>query len=136
MAELWTTPRTLTSIRAVVPVLIKLEDLLRRATGWYLQPRRVNTDTQLLGTDRLLMVDTTDDAITIALPPAQRLLPQSYTVKLVAGTNSITLDADGAELIYTTSGNGTLQWNTTGDAYTVVPCLVSAPGTWGWIVTN
>lgn len=136
MAELWSAPRSFSELSAVVKTLTKLEDMLRRVTGWYIQPRRVDDDTTLLGTDRLLLVDTTSDDVTVALPPAGSFIPQPYTVKLVAGSNNVTLDADGSELIYTTSGNGTLQWNTTGDAYTVVPCLVSAPGTWGWIVTN
>lgn len=136
MAELWSAPRSFPELSAVVKTLTKLEDMLRRVTGWYIQPRRVDDDTTLLGTDRLLIVDTTDTAVTVSLPPAQAFAPQPCTVFLAAGSNNVTLDADGSELIYTTSGNGTLQWNTAGEAHSIFPCLVSAPGTWGWVVTT
>lgn len=115
---------------------MQLEDLLRRLTGWYIPVRRVSADTLLLGTDRLLIVDTTNDPVTVSLPPAATVASQPYAIKLIAGTDNVTLAADGSEEIHTTSGAGTLVWNTTGATKTIVPCLVSAPATWGWIEIN
>jgi hypothetical protein len=106
------------------------------AHSGYNQPRSVTAATTLLATDRLLLCTTTGGAFTVTLGPAQEYLPQPYVVKLLAGANNVTLDADGTELIYTTAGAGTLAWNTAGMSKIVIPCLVAAPATWGWIEIN
>jgi hypothetical protein len=134
MAETWTAPRVVGSHQATVRSLVGLEDWLRRTSGVYMQPRHVTAATTLLVSDRVLLCTTTGGAFTVTLGPAQDYLPQPYNVKLLAGANNVTLDADGTELIYTNAGAGTLAWNTAGTSYTLVPCLVNAPGTWGWLV--
>lgn len=111
-----------------------LSSWLRETSGFYTQPRHVTSATTLLVSDRDLLVTTTGGAVTVTLGPARNYPPVPYSIKLMAGANNVTLDADGSESIYTTSGAGTLAWNTAGAAYTIVPCLVTAPNTWGWVV--
>lgn len=133
MSETWSAPRRVESGRDTVRSLVGLEDWLRRTSGVYVQPRSVTAATTLLVSDRLLITDTTGGAFTVTLGPAQEYPPVPYVVKLLAGANNVTLDADNTELIYTTAGAGTLAFNTAGTAYTLIPCLVAAPGTWGWV---
>jgi hypothetical protein len=87
------------------------------AHAGYNQPRSVTTATTLLATDRLLLCTTTGGAFTVTLGPAQEYLPVPYFVKLIAGAS-------------------TLAWNTAGMTKIVIPCLVAAPGTWGWVEVN
>lgn len=107
---------------------------LKETSGFYFQPRHVTAATTLLVSDRDLLVTTTGGAVTVTLGPARNYPPVPYSVKLLAGANNVTLDADGSENIYTTAGAGTLAWNTAGTAMTIVPCLITAPNTWGWVV--
>ena len=124
MAELWSPP----DVKG-------LWDFFRRgALMPYCVPRRVTATTTLLSTDRVLIVDTTGGAITVNLPAASSVPINAYRVKLIAGANNVTLDANGTESIYTTGAVGTLAWNTAGTSYTIVPCLITAPSTWGWVV--
>lgn len=81
-------------------------------------------------------MDTTVAARTVTLLSAELYPPQEYTVKLLVGGNNVTLDADGTELIYTTSGAGTLVWNTTGMTKVIVPFETSTKGTWAWAELN
>jgi DNA-binding beta-propeller fold protein YncE len=120
-----------------VEALRDLYDFFKRgALEGYNQPRSVTAATTLLASDRLLLCTTTGGAFTVTLGPAENYLPQPYYVKLLAGANNVTLDADGTELIYTNAGAGTLAWNTAGMTKIVIPCLVASPATWGWIELN
>ena len=132
MAELWNPP---TVASRVVGSLGELYDFFRRgAIEPYCPPRRITAATTLLPNDRLLLVDTSGGVLTVTLGAARTYPIQPYRVKLIAGANNVTLDADGTENIYTTAGAGTLVWNTTGTSYTIIPCIVAAPNTWGWVV--
>lgn len=133
MASLWQPPRS-GALEDVWSAFALLLDLFRRgALAPYALPRRVSSATTLLSTDRVLLVDTTSGAVTVTLPPAASVPAQSYEVKLIAGANNVTLDADGSENIYTTAGAGTLAWNTTGMTKRIHPAIITTPATWGWV---
>lgn len=132
MASLWHPTRG-ASWALVLGSIGDLLDFFRRgALPPYCAPRRVSADATLLGTDRLLLVDSTADAVVITLGPARDYLGHAYAVKLIAGSNNVTLDADGTEEIHTTAGAGTLVWNTTGMTKVIWPTLITAPATFGW----
>ena len=135
MASTWTAPRSLRDFAGVVSSLVGLESfLVNGGLPAYQQPRRVTAATTLRPSDRLLLVDTTGGAVTVTLPLAQEAHADEYNVKLLAGANNVTLQRTGSDSIYTTAAVTSLAWNTTGDSTTLVPCLVVAPGTWGWVV--
>lgn len=136
MAELWRAPHVLRDSADTVSALVRLEDFLRRVSGLYIQPRTSTVATTLLVSDRLLLMDTSGGARIVTLLSAKEYPPQPYAIKLLAGANNVTLDADGTELIYTTVGAGTLAWNTTGTTKIIWPFLTSSPGVWAWAELN
>ena len=130
MANLWTAPRG-------APELVGLQDLFRRGgDAAFCLPRSVTGATTLLSTDRLLLVDTTTGAFTVTLPAASGMPTRPYAVKLIAGANNVTLARSGSDEIWTTTNVTSVVWNTTGVTKIVWPCLVTAPGTWGWVEIN
>lgn len=136
MAVLWAPARS-GLIANVWGELAELFDLFRRgALPPYCVPRRVTTDTTLLSTDRLLLVDSTAGAVVVNLPTAASMPMQPYAVKLIAGANNVTLDAAGTENIYTNAGGGTLAWNTAGVCKVIWPAVITAPATYGWVELN
>lgn len=56
-------------------------------------------DYTLTEPDDICLVDTTSGAVTITLMPAADVEGQEYTIKKVAGGNTLTIDGDGSEEI-------------------------------------
>lgn len=82
-------------------VLTALENALNRAADGYLNyVRRITTsDTMTLG-DSIILVDATAGNVTLTLQPALQWEQKRITVKKIdASVNTVTIDADGAELI-------------------------------------
>jgi len=130
MANLWTAPRE-------APELVGLQDLFRRGgDAAFCLPRRVTSATTLLATDRLILADTSGGIFTITLPEASGMPARPYAVKLIAGANNLTLARSGSDEIWTSTNATSLVWNTTGVTKILWPCLVSTPGTWGWVEIN
>lgn len=136
MSSLWAARRTVGSYGEVAQGFVELEAFLRETSGLYFQPRTVTTATTLQVTDRLLLCNTTSGALTVTLYAAKQYPPQPYYIKLLAGANNVTLDADGTELIYTTAGAGTVVWNTAGTTKIIWPFETATKGTWAWVELN
>lgn len=106
---------TLSSLEATIRGLKRVEHLLGH-TPTYGASRTVTANTTALDSDDLILGDTTSGSITITLPPADQNLGRRFTAKKKAAANTLTLDANGSELI---DGAATLAWTTNQQSYTV-----------------
>lgn len=82
-------------------VLTVLENQLNRAADGYLYPiKRVTVSTTMTLNDGIILVDATAGNITITLLPALQWEQKIVTVKKIdSSVNTVTIDADSAELI-------------------------------------
>lgn len=112
--------------RTLVTYLNKL--VLGLASPEYLSDATaVTSNYTLLTTDTTLFVNTTGGNVTVTLLPAAGFLNRRLAIKrLTAGANTLTVAADGAELI---DGSGTLSLPTQYDSV----ILQSYNGAW-WIL--
>lgn len=77
-------------------------------------------------THNAFIVDTSAGSVTLTLPPAAASLGVVFDVKKVASSHTITLDANGSELI---DGATTLSWSTNHQSYRLV-----SDGTQWWVI--
>lgn len=79
-----------------------------------------------------LLVDSTSGNITITLPPAVKVAGMPMLVKKLVAANTITLDADGSELI---DGSATFAFTDINWAIEIEPGTDGqSPPTYGWII--
>lgn len=71
--------------------------------------RTVTATGDVLVTDRYIFGDTTAGSVTLTLPPAAQMIGRVLTFDKTIAANTLTLDADGSELI---DGATTLAWTT------------------------
>lgn len=95
------------------------QELLRRAArGVPVFPvRDISATETLRESDAFLVVDTTGGNVTLTLPKAAYMTGRLLWVKKTVAANTLTLDADGSELI---DGATTLAWSTQYQAYTLL----------------
>lgn len=79
----------------------------------------------------VVLVDTAGGSVTITLPLAARVRGFSTSVKKLAAANTLTVQRSGSDTI---DGATTSAWTTQHECRTFVSCIVTPPGTWGWVV--
>lgn len=57
------------------------------------------SDYTIVGSDYLILVDTTSGVVTITLPLAKKHENQEFVIKKTAGGNNVTVDGNGSETI-------------------------------------
>lgn len=77
-------------------------------------------------THTAFIVDTSAGSVTLTLPPAADSVGVVFDVKKVSSSHTVTLDADGSELIDSAT---TLSWSTQHQSYRLV-----SDGTQWWVI--
>ena len=109
----------------------RLLDMVRRLQR--LPSRLVSADTMLTAADFLVMMDTSGGSRTVTLPLAAQHPNQRYEIKKTSASNTLTVQRSGSDTI---DGATTKAWTTLNQTYGFQSAIVTAPSTWGWVVTH
>lgn len=108
----------------------RLRDMVGRLQS--INSRIVSSATTLTENDDIVLVTTSGGSVTITLPPAALVPGVEFRIKKMSAANTVTIDGNGSETI---DGSATFAFTTQYQSVTVTSVIVTAPATWGWVVT-
>lgn len=95
--------------------------------------RLLSAAATLTAGDDVVLVTTSGGSVTLTLPLASKHQGHTFVVKKMSAANTLTVQRSGSDTI---DGATTLAWTTQYAARAVTSVLVTAPATWGWVVTG
>jgi len=129
----WRTLARTTPLERVVEVLnqgmLALENALGREPVRR-EGRYVTAATVLLGSDGLVVVDTTSGHVTVTVPDARSNIGRVVTLKKLVAANNLVVDVLGTD---TVEGGASQTWTTIGEVRAYQAILNTATGASLWL---